>query len=149
MRAWAEHIPFDYAAAAEMSGLKEHSIRGKASKQGWIIRQGHRGRAGEAELARLRDRLWARLDAATDRAIGEPLPKADIDAIHVLLRAVDKLETACERADTGVRPEETEKLTAVLARINDRIVELAGEMAERQTGEEPPTSLAAGSDDRS
>ncbi|MCP1198140.1 hypothetical protein NIM86_01785 [Notoacmeibacter sp. MSK16QG-6] len=129
LRAWAEHLPFDFAAASQMSGLGELSIRQKAKKQGWIIRRGHRGRAGEAELSRLRDRLWARLDVATDRPVGTPLPKADIDAIHVLLRAVDKLEAACERQGDA-RAGEPEQLGSVLERINGRILELAGEMAE-------------------
>lgn len=145
LRAWAEHLPFDFAAASQMSELSESSIRQKAKKQGWIIRQGHRGRAGEAELARLRDRLWARLDAATDRPVGTALPKADIDAIHVLLRAVDKLEAACERLGEATQ-EEPEKLGSVLERINGRILELAGEMAEtgavddaERTSDEPVT----------
>ncbi len=129
LRAWAEHLPFDFEAAARMSELEEMTIRQKAAKQGWIIRRGHRGRAGEAELARLRDRLWARLDAATDRPVGTPLPKADIDAIHVLLRAVDKLEAACERLGETSH-DETEQLGPVLERINSRILQLAGEMAE-------------------
>ncbi len=128
MRAWAEHLPFDYLAAAEMSGLLETTVRSKAAEQGWIIRRGHRGRAAELELARLRDRLWARLEAATNRPVGVPLPKVDIDAIHVLLRAVDKLEAACQRP-AAAESDEPEALAVVLDRINRRIVELATEIA--------------------
>lgn len=129
IRAWAEHLPFDYESAARISGLQVSNIRQKAEQQGWVIRNGHRGRAGREELNRLRDRLWARLDATTDRATDEPLPKVEIDSIQILLRAVEKLETACDQPGLERGEPEAERLAAVLTRVNVRILEMARSFA--------------------
>lgn len=133
LRAWAERLPFDFADAARLAQCSEVGLRNRAKREGWVVRSGHRGRRPASELERLRGRLWSRIDNATDRPAGEPLDKMEIDAVQILLKALDRLEKVVDAEGSqgaGELGAGESGIAEMLAAINGRVVSLARQMSD-------------------
>ncbi len=124
VRAWAERVPFDYPLAARLGGWDVITVRNKAKNEGWAVAGGGRFRPSydRAQLQRARNRLWAQLTVVADRPSDDPLAKSDLDALQVQMRVVDMLEKGMESQE---QQEEDTDIADTLARINQRIIDLA------------------------
>ncbi|MCB1382668.1 MAG: hypothetical protein KDJ73_07015 [Notoacmeibacter sp.] len=131
-RAWAERLPFDYATLADIAGVTEMTVRSMARRQGWRVRG-----AGDARetLLRMRERLWARVDLLTATEPQEPFDKAGIEAVQVLMRALDRIEQLLPEGTEPENATQAGELAAVLRRIDERIMELARELAAQRCGD--------------
>ena len=93
--------------------------------------------SAEALSAFARGQLRALLrDAKSGR-----IDKAQVDAVWSVFRMVEKAETLAEGARQIQQKRSDDELAAIFDRINARIVELAGELAERR-GVQQPDGLA-------
>ena len=130
-RVWAERVPFDYATLADLAGMPERAARARAHKEGWRVRDVADAASG---LARLRARLWSKVDAAANVDDDATVDKAALEAIQVLMRAIDRLEQS-QPAEDPVSGEGEMEIAALLRRIDERINELARDMAGREHAE--------------
>jgi hypothetical protein len=89
--------------------------------------------AADARPTRLIRLMHDQCDAllARARAQGGTLSKAQLDTANAWLRLADRLETLAQERVTQEQTRSDDEIAAVLERIDDRIVELAEEHAER------------------
>lgn len=77
-------------------------------------------------LVRLGDQLLASIGAHRGS-----LARPQLDTVHAIIRLVEKLEPLAQERVTQEQTRSDDEIAAVLERIDDRIVELAEEHAER------------------
>ncbi|MCB1420183.1 MAG: hypothetical protein KDJ74_14745 [Notoacmeibacter sp.] len=140
-RAWAERMPFDFATLADIAGVTEITARNMAKRQGWRVRAP--GDARET-LARMRERLWERIDNLTATGPMEPFDKTGIEAVQVLMRAIDRIEQTLPEGAQADGGNGADELASVLRRIDERIQELAGEMSASGDASSKPEVLHGG-----
>jgi hypothetical protein len=134
LRALAEGAKPTLDLLADASSRSLRSLERDAEREGWALERA----PIEDIVGRIRDiaaRLLDQVEALTRAAAenGGKIEKGKVDAIVTLVRSLDKIGEI-------MRPEEVvkenqirrdEKLADVLDRINNRILELARELAEK------------------
>jgi len=136
LRALYEGAPVTFDMLARVSGRTVRGIAAQAKREGWGANAASESpEMLERRLAVLSNRLVSELEAisAEGSRAGGQYDKARIDAVSAMLRMVEKIG---EAAHLFKRAEEKqnrtdEEMAAALQRINDRIVELARELADQ------------------
>ena len=134
VRAWAEGTPFDVSLVSKLTGYRRPLVEKRLTCDG--RRRASASCTDEETSAvrarQLRMRLWSRLDAVTDRAPAEALDKGELDIIQALLRVIDRAETMEQGVGEAVEENKVSDIANTLRKIDARILELAGELAEGQ-----------------
>lgn len=134
LRALFEGAPVNFDLLARASGRSIRGVRAQAKREGWdATAAGGDPEVLERRLAVLSNRLVGELEeisAEGSRADGR-YDKARIDALSAMLRMVEKIgETARVSERAAEKQNRTdEEMAAALRHINDRIIELARELA--------------------
>lgn len=149
LRALYEGAPITFEILGGASKRSPNGIKAQAAREGW---QAHADGSDPEELERrlavLSHRLVSELEEISAEGSGADgrYDKARIDALSAMLRMVEKIgETTrvFERAkDNQNRTDE--EMAAALRRINDRILELARELAAQMVQGEHPVEAGAG-----
>lgn len=133
LRALAEGARPTLELLSAVSGLSVRGLRGDAEKEGWAL-------VGEPKED-VSDRLRALASALLDRVEalglsatveGGRIDKGKIDAIMAMIRGLDKIGEIMRPGDGAAKENQIrqdEDLAKVLRRINDKILELATEIA--------------------
>ena len=125
LRQLFEKAPASLDRLAAAGGLKPSTLARLAAREGWQAPEGLRAR-----LERIIDRKLRQVEEMD--AAGGGADKESIQAISVLSRMLEKYEGTPGPAEANENPIERDRETAAaLAIINERIVELARELAGR------------------
>jgi hypothetical protein len=138
LRALAEGARATLELLADVSGRQLETLRRDAEREKWRL-----GRASREEiLARIRENAAMLLDQveALNRAAmenGGRIDKERLDAIIVAIRGLEKIGDVMlpEEAAEDKQNDRDEDTAAMLRRIDDRIIELARELAEEMVAE--------------
>ncbi len=132
LRALAEGARPTLALLADVAGLSVRSLVAEARRDGWALDK----EPGQDVAPRLRaltggmlDRMEALRIAALEE--GGRIDKQEIEAMLALIRGVEKIEEIMrpQEAAKNNQVKQDEDLADTLDRINERIVQLAKEMA--------------------
>jgi hypothetical protein len=133
VRAMIEGAPVTFELMAEATGRSAKALRARARREGW----GEPDRVDPATLDErlliLSDRLVRGLEAisADGEREGKVYDKAGIDALSAMLRMVEKIgeiTRGTERAKENQTASDAD-MASLFKRIDDRIMELAGQLA--------------------
>ena len=132
LRALAEGAAGTLDLLADVSGLSLSRLRKLAEREGWKLHGSPQEDLAERVRAMVSVAL-ARFEAMC-RTIesGGRIDKAELDAIAAIMRGLEKIGDMVMRPEEAARQEQIrrdEDLAAVLEHINDRIVELARDLA--------------------
>jgi hypothetical protein len=137
IRALAEGAPASLALLADASGRTVEALLRQAKREGWVVG----GDAWEDSRARLRpivasllDKLEALGQAAAE---GGGIDRTEVEGVVSLVKLIERVVeiTRPEEAANEKKNTRDEDLAAVLQRINDRIIALAGELAGQMVAE--------------
>ena len=139
VRALAERARPTLDLLADASGLSLTQLRRTAEREGWALDRAPLDDVAE-RLRVIAAGLLARAEAIAGALSeeGGKIDKAEIDALLVLIRSLEKIGEIMrpQEADKEKQIKQDEDLAAVLRHIDDRIVELARELAAQMVAKE-------------
>lgn len=135
LRALAEGARATLDLLADVSGRSPRLLRLEAEREGWQIDETPLVDL-EARLSVLGAALLDQIEAAVRRGIEEGrFDKTEIDSMTALARSIEKVGEIMRPLVVAKEKKKDEDLAVMLDRINERIIELAQQLARKMVEE--------------